>query len=80
MFENEKCCVGLKKDGGWVIPHDPDGWTESVQCNENVVALEAYADFADAVLPVCEKHRSLIQLIYADFKESESRRQRFTSE
>lgn len=81
MFENEKCCVGLRKDGGWVIPHDPDGWTDSTQCEEPVVWLEPYADYADTILPVCGKHRPLIQLIYADFMESEARRQRFlTSE
>jgi hypothetical protein len=68
MFENEKCCVGLKKDGGSVIPHDPDGWTESVQCEEPVVAMEKYADLGDTVLPVCAKHRPLVQMIYADYK------------
>lgn len=68
MSGDQKCCVGLKKDGGWVIPHDPDGWTESVQCDEPVVALEKYADFDDTVLPVCVKHRPLIQMMYADFK------------
>ena len=80
MFEDQRCCVGLKKDGGWVITHDPDGWTDSVQCDEPVVTMEKYADFEDTALPVCEKHRPLIQLIYADFKASEARRQRFTAE
>ena len=79
MFEDQKCCVGLKKDSGWVIPHDPDGWTDSVQCDQPVAWLEPYADFEDTALPVCEMHRRLIQLLYADFKESEARRQRFTS-
>ena len=67
MFDNEKCCVGLKEDGGCVIPRDPDGWTESVQCNQPVVALEKYADFEDTVLPVCTKQRPLVQRLYADF-------------
>lgn len=80
MFENEKCCVGLKRDGGWVIPHDPDGWTDSVQCDKPVVWMEQYADFEDATLPVCVKHRALVQLLYEDFMASEARRQRFTSE
>ena len=38
MFEDRKCCVGLNKDGGYLIPHDPNRWTESVQCNQPVVA------------------------------------------
>jgi len=80
MSEDQKCCVGLKQDGGWVIPHDPDGWTDSVQCEEPVAWLEPYADYVDTILPVCETHRPLIQLIYTDFKASEARRLRFTSE
>ncbi len=74
-FEDQKCCVGLTKDGGCVIPHDPDGWTETEQCDLLVVALEAHADFADTVLPVCAKHRPLIQELYADFKVWEAARQ-----
>ena len=77
MFRNEKCTVGLKEDGGWVIPHDPDGWTESVQCNQPVVALEKYADFDDTVLPVCGNHRALIQELYADYKAWEAAGKQF---
>ena len=72
MFEDQKCCVGLKKDGGWAIPHDPEGWMESTQCDEPVVWLEAYTDFADTTLPVCQTHRPLIQMPYADFKAFEA--------
>jgi hypothetical protein len=79
MFENEKCCIGLKRDGGYVIPHDPDGWTDSVQCDEPVVALERYADFKDTILPVCAEHRPLIQMIYEDFKAWEARSNRPTA-
>jgi len=72
MFEDQKCCVGLQKDGGCVIPHDPDGWTESVQCEHPVVALEAYAYRDDTILPVCAKHCPLIQMLYVAFKAWEA--------
>jgi len=65
MIENEKCAVGLKKDGGYVIPHVPDV-TQSVQCDRPVVAMEKYGNFDYQVLPVCEKHRHLIQMLYED--------------
>jgi hypothetical protein len=52
MLQNDKCCVGLLKDGRYVIPHEPDGWTDSVRCDRPVVALEKYADFDDTLLPV----------------------------
>jgi len=42
MTENEKCIVGLKKDGGWVIPYDADGETESARCDQPAVAEEQY--------------------------------------
>jgi len=57
MFEDQKCCVGLQEDAGYVIPHDADGWMDSVQCNQPVVALEKYANFDDTILPVCGEHR-----------------------
>ena len=44
MIENTKCIVGLKKDGGYIIPHEPDV-TPSVQCDQPAVAMEKYADF-----------------------------------
>ncbi len=78
MFENGKCCVATRKDGGRVVPHDPDGWTESVQCDQPIVALEAYANFDDTTLPVCAGHRHLIQMVRADFEAFEARRKRPT--
>jgi len=72
MFENTKCCVGLKADGGCVIPHDPDGETQSVQCEMSVVTMEKYGNFDYQVLPVCATHRHLIQRIYADYKAWEA--------
>jgi hypothetical protein len=71
MIENKKCIVGLKKDGGYIIPHEADV-THSVQCDQPVVAMEKYADFDNTVLPVCEKHRHLIQMLYEDFKAWEA--------
>jgi len=72
MLESKKCIIGLKKDGGFVIPHDPDGRTQSVQCDQPAVAMEKYADFDNTVLPVCEKHRHLIRMLYEDYKAWEA--------
>lgn len=71
MTEIKKCFVGLKKDGGYVIPHMQDV-TQSVQCDQPAVAMEKYADFDYQVLPVCEKHRPFIQMLCADFKAWEA--------
>lgn len=71
MNESKKCVVGLKKDGGYVIPHVPDV-TQSVQCDQPAVAMEKYGDFDSRVLPVCEKHRHLIQMLYEDYKAWEA--------
>lgn len=63
MFENEKCCVGLEQ-GGCFIPYDPDpfpDWPIGVQCQRPVVAMEQYGPFDHQTLPVCEKHRPLLQ-------------------
>lgn len=73
MLDNEKCCVGLKSDGGCVIPHDPD-WTETVQCELPVVAMEKYQDEDGHALPVCLKHLHLVRGIYRDIKAAEARR------
>ncbi len=64
MLENEKCIVGLKKDGGWVIPYDADGETESARCDQPAVAEEQYGPWDYQVLPVCEKHRNLVRMLY----------------
>lgn len=66
MFENEKCSVGLKADGGFVIPHDPDGETQSVPCHLPVVAMEKYGPFDFQALSVCETHRHLVHKIFED--------------
>ena len=74
MLDNkQKCCAGLKSDGGCIVPHHPY-LTETVQCDLPVVAMEHYRDEDGCALPVCEKHRHLVQAVYADIKASEAQR------
>jgi len=73
MLENGQCVIGLVKDGGFVIPHDVDGTSESVQCDQPAVAEEPYGPWDYQVFPVCEKHRHLVRVLYQDLWAYEAR-------
>jgi hypothetical protein len=66
MFEGKKCCVGSKAGGGIIVPHDPDGETQSVRCEMPVVAMEKYGPFDYQVFRVCDKRQHMVHKVFDD--------------